>query len=774
MGELTTNNVSYGEVWSTKNTVKVSKDAIDFADKRDAKLTYLAVKNEYESAQLLITAVKDIDSFELYVSDLRDGKNVITADNIEVYVQKANYFHDHRYYGDGSLPDALIPMGVAGAYNENRIVAGQNGGLWITIYIPKNTKAGMYEGTFLLTLDGEAGKEVVEIPVSAEIVDYTLSDDITARTLFSWRYDRVAAGELNGSQEMMEYYYNFFKNYRISLQTLPTGTVTGEAFVEMVEKHYDEMTSYALLATVGEISNNMLQYPDVAKEQVLAIASHSTPKRNLFDKAMAYILDEPPISQPWGRKAVFNSIAGLNAILQECVEEIENDQSSLYEEFKKIENWQQSVLGIKNIIPMDSFDWLYENEETEEAQEMLRLLNCMCPQFWNIGDDEEGRLKRMCEEHNLELWWYGCMGPQHPHPNYHIGDKSLLSPRTVSWLQRMHKISGNLYWDAAAYTDETQAVRNEYINVYENPYRITCQPWPAGDGFLAYPGAAYGVYGPLPSMRLMAIRDGMEEYEIISEVERLYTELAAVDLTISVADKMDEFYKSLYFTAMRMNDDGMNGLDFWALRSKLLRCVVDLTKRLEKVDTVTLDSEETELLMGFDSYADITQAGLRVSPLLGATEVNTDKRYITQGEGSWMIRPEGDYGDPNGYPWFRMRCKALEGYTGTTFRSNDFTGYQKIRMDVYNASDKDAKLQWFFSFDDGEEHVADTRGAIFELRAHEWTTCEFDLTQEKYRAAFDWSDVKYMTIKFLDKKMKANDEMAVLYLDNLRGVRYEN
>lgn len=765
-----TYKTSYGEVWSAPNTVKVSKDAIDFSDKREPKLFYQAVKNEYESAQLLITAEKNITGFELYVSDLRSDKHVLAASNIEVYVQKANYFHDHMYYGDGSLPDALIPMGVAGAYAENRIVAGQNGGLWVTIYIPKDIEAGIYEGTFLLALDGEVGKELIEIPVSAEIIGYTLSDDITARTLFSWRYDRVATGELNGSHEMMEYYYNFFKKYRISLQALPTATLNGEAFVEMVDKYYDELTSYTLLATVGEISTDMLRYPNVAKEQVLAIAARSTAERNLFDKAMTYILDEPPLSKPEGRFAIIQSITGLNAILQECVEDIEKDNSGLYEQFKQIENWKQSILGIKNIIPMDSFDWLYENEDSDEAQEILRLLNCMCPQFWNIGDDAEGRLKAICEKYHLELWWYGCMGPQHPHPNYHIGDKSLLSPRTVSWLQRMHKVSGNLYWDAAAYTDEAKEVRNEYINVYEEPYRITNVQWPAGDGFLAYPGAAYGVYGPLPSLRLMAIRDGMEEYEIVAEVERLYTELATVDKTISVSEKMDEFYKVLYFTAMRMNDDGMNGLDFWGLRSKLLHSVVDLRKQLEKVDIPSVDSEKAELLMGFDSYEEITQAGLRVSPLLGGTRVNTDKRYVSQGDASWMIQPEGDYGDPKGYPWFRMRCRMLEGYTRTTFITNDFTTYQKIRMDVYNASDTEATLAWFFTVCDKDETDTETKEKICKLRPNAWTTCEFDLTDTQYKGQLDWSDVKYMTVKFLDKKMRHEDEPITIYLDYLRGI----
>jgi hypothetical protein len=41
------------------------------------------------------------------------------------------------------------------------------------------------------------------------------------------------------------------------------------------------------------------------------------------------------------------------------------------------------------------------------------------------------------------------------------------------------------------------------------------QPWP-GEGVLVYPGAAAGVTGVLPSMRLKWIRDGVEDYDLIA------------------------------------------------------------------------------------------------------------------------------------------------------------------------------------------------------------------------------------------------------------------
>ena len=45
-----------------------------------------------------------------------------------------------------------------------------------------------------------------------------------------------------------------------------------------------------------------------------------------------------------------------------------------------------------------------------------------------------------------------------------------------------------------------------------------------GDGYLFYPGEQYGVDGPVASMRLEAIRDGLEEYELLYSIQETYNE----------------------------------------------------------------------------------------------------------------------------------------------------------------------------------------------------------------------------------------------------------
>ena len=554
-------------VWSAPSTVKVAQEDVKYEDKGKAELTYNVVRNEYESQQLLITAMKKVKSYDLEISDLKCGTDVLSADNISVYNEKYVYTNDSGYE-PGTLPDALIPIEAAREYGELTIEKENNAALWITIYIPKELPSGLYEGTFQLTVD----KEVVDIPVQVQVNDYTLTDDVTAETLFSWRYDRVGAGEMDSSMDMMETYYEFFLDYRISLQSMPMESLTGEEMVAALEKYYDRLTTYTFLNEVGEISTGIPYAKEAFREQILAVAAASSPERNYFEKAMLYVIDEPDISSDEMTRAyMLDNYKTVCEFLEEFAKEIEKDTTGTYDNFKKIDNWKSYITDIPNVVPFseEGVKYLVENEYSDRGQRIWNLFNCMCPQFGAFDAEMTEPFLALCEKYGVKVWWYGCCFPIAPRATYHIPDRNLLSARSISWLQKKYDIIGNLYWDAAAYTSENSDSYNQYIDVYTNPSRVNGLV--TGDGNLTYPGAAYGIYGPLPSMRLMSIRDGMEEYEILADVERRYEELKAqYGNDFNVDSLMDEFYKNLYDGGSIMYADGQSGLDFAKVRADLI------------------------------------------------------------------------------------------------------------------------------------------------------------------------------------------------------------
>lgn len=607
--------LTHGKVWSAPSSVKIQQTDINYPTKKAATLSYQAVRNEYENHQLLITAEKDITHFELQTEDLKNGNSVLSKDNITVYVQKYVYFSESA--GNGYMPDPLLPMENADAYDENVIKAGKNGALWVTIYIPEEIETGVYEGTFKLVIEGTDGEETLDVPVSVEVFDYTLTNDINARTLFTYRYLRVAAGELNGSIEMMEEYYDFFKEYRVALQSLPIETMSSEEYIDAVLEHYDEISNYCLMNMKGEMTGGLYE-PSVRGlmlDEIMLIAENSTADRNLFDKASIFTIDEPHLDDEGARQGLIQQLNLVNEMLQQGVDAIAADNSGRFTEFKKIPNWQNSILKIPNVLTLNMFTWLIDNENTEDAQTILKAVNCICPYFTYIGDSNIDVLHQMAEKYDFDLWWYGCVAPKNPAPTYHISDTNLLSSRTVSWLQSKYDIKGNLYWDVAGYTYETMEESLYYaVDLYESPYHYT--EWTAGDGFLVYPGAAYDVYGPIPSVRLMSIRDGMEEYEILEDLKQtLEEDPEAFDESVTTDNIMSMFWDPISKGPSRMYADGEADLDFTALRKNLLEFVTGYKSGLGFVlGDVSIAGEDAEVTYYVQEDATVYVDGKKQKP----------------------------------------------------------------------------------------------------------------------------------------------------------------
>lgn len=578
-------NLSYGEVWSAPSSIKVMQDE-EVENKGGATLSFQAVRNEYESCQLFITAKKDVKAFVLEKADLKNGDAVLEAENIEVYWQKYGYYNDTTV-GSGYAPDALIPMANAAEHKENAVKTGENGGFWVTIYVPKDIEVGVYEGTFALTADGDKGKETLEIPVSVEVFDYTLTDEVNAETLFSWRYQKAGSGELDGSIEMMTTYYEFFLDYRISLQSLPVETLAGSEMVEKVLKYWDRISSYTVGTPVGSLGYNLHEKPEMIEDQILSLAAASNTDKNLLDKAIMYPIDEPNWTVEATRKNIVHILTTITEYLENCISIIKADKSGAYTEFKKIKNWEKSILDIPMVIPngIDQTKWIIENENTPEGQELLQAMNCYCPQFDAGNSELFADWFRLAEKYDIELWWYGCVGSRPPLPTYFVGD-DILNSRTVSWMQKKYDIVGNLYWDTAGYTTNEWTVNEGYNAELFDYYHIGGSGYTgmlqSGDGYLCYPGVTYGVYGPLPSIRMMSIRDGMEEYELLLSVESALKEKeSSLGEDFSVEETMEMlFYKSLYYLDLYMYRDGEKGLDFTSLRASLLQFAAGFEKGL--------------------------------------------------------------------------------------------------------------------------------------------------------------------------------------------------
>ncbi len=509
------------EVWSAPGTEKVLKDHLNIYDdiKGDAKIEVLTAKGELEGTHLILTSEeKDVSGINLVSSDLTlVGNNEIKfpKENIEVFFEK--YLKVTKNYEKngaplGLYPDALVPMQSIVDCKENFMSAGTNQGLYVRFDVPTSQQAGVYTGSMKLSYGGNE----VNIPVTLQVLDLTISEETHSRTYFisEWQY---RLGELDSTQAMLEKYIEAGLEYRIS----PSGVVIDDTFddeginfyVETASKYMRDpkcthiaipfQTAYQTVEVDGElISANALK-ADVFKKVLNAFIEKSFEDNfDYIKKLGTHLVDEPQLNDALDRTKV------QSTLFRRTVTEVANELQG--QSHANSELQATLVNSIRNIRAVITASY---------APEYSDYIDTWCPTV-DYYDTESMRENYADQE---EKWWYTCISPRVPFPTYHIED-TLLSARALSWMQAEYDVVGNLYWATNVYANYDGS---KYVNIddfFEGDASRFHQV--NGDGYLFYPGKPYGVDGPIGSLRLEAIRDGLEEYEVLYELKNNYQALA--------------------------------------------------------------------------------------------------------------------------------------------------------------------------------------------------------------------------------------------------------
>jgi hypothetical protein len=121
-----------------------------------------------------------------------------------------------------------------------------------------------------------------------------------------------------------------------------------------------------------------------------------------------------------------------------------------------------------------------------------------------------------------EVWWYVCTWPPAPYPGNFI-DHEGIEHRIRYWMAWQYGVQGDLYWSVNYWTCDGAFPPDAPQDPWTDPmaynfYQGQVGTWGNGDGRLLYPPRAFAdgrtrIEGPVPSLRLELIRDGIEDFE---------------------------------------------------------------------------------------------------------------------------------------------------------------------------------------------------------------------------------------------------------------------
>lgn len=491
-----------------------------------------AARNEVESFQVVVAAPKgNLRVTQAEISDLvGDGGAKIARENVKLYREeyvRVRMSTSRAELPPGLYPDPLVPVinPVTGQpiepLNQHRerwgeplvmrgndmyalpfeVFQGQNQPLWVDVHVPKNAPAGVYRGSFrVVAREGKA-----EIPVSLTVWDFTLPDGPTHRNHFGTfssiaRYfnvkrdsDRFREIEARYCQAMAEHRLNPplpehllpKVNADGSLTIVPERHAALEKFINELHVTDFEIPRAPFATLPGSTARP--DYKDIApaqreKAQRYYRAYYDYVKQNGWDKrAYIYLLDEPNLRENYEQVLV------LGQLVHEASPELK-------------------CLVVEQTYLQDP-SW----------PDMDPAIDIWCP-LWGFIDRDSTREKIA---HGDEVWSYTALvqrtPPYHPQyqqlkdkdpPYWHI-DRPLVVYRIPTWVNRQYGITGLLYWSTVT------AVIDPWFNpAFAHPRHFN------GGGHLFYPGVPCGIDGPVASIRLKNLRDGMEDYEYFALLEK--------------------------------------------------------------------------------------------------------------------------------------------------------------------------------------------------------------------------------------------------------------
>jgi hypothetical protein len=146
------------------------------------ELITFATPGEFEPLSFVIYADKDLGVVDVHVSDLCSGDNIIKSDNIELRLVK---WLDKRKEFKSPIYDLISTPHFLETYKPFTLSKGEFKEVWLTIYVPEETPAGVYTSEVFVKPEN---KESQAIKLTFEVLPFQLRESKKLHSVYYGHY----------------------------------------------------------------------------------------------------------------------------------------------------------------------------------------------------------------------------------------------------------------------------------------------------------------------------------------------------------------------------------------------------------------------------------------------------------------------------------------------------------------------------------------------------------------------------------------------------------
>jgi hypothetical protein len=506
------------QVWTTTETRHVLRGEAP-GGAREARVS--AARNEWRSFQILVRADAPVSGVRVEAVDLRGpGGAILPAGQARLFRQHQLFLDTGTYRNDAfkpdGYPDPLIPFAhpVTGKKLQGArlraipfdLPARQTHGFWVDLFVPSEAKAGEYRGNYRVTSENGPA---VEVPVSLTVWDFVLPEVPTMQTSFG-----------SPAPRLREYYRRRAKAGN-EAEPQDWAAVETQCAQLMAEHRLDASPTAENLRPVAQPDGSFRIPP--AQLAVL---------REFVDRFHVNALEIPhPSSAVKDPVLERDRLRAWLAAFDQAAKELSRPQLIFYtylrdepnnlEDYQYVQKWGRAIREAKSVVKV----MVVEQPWTEPGMggadnawgDLYGAVDIWCPLFSLHRQESAAKRQALGET----IWTYTALCQGQPTPWWHI-DYPLLNYRVPAWIAWRCHMTGLLYWGGMSYWDKTEDPWLQAPTYVGNGVPQQGQKGIVfnGEGSLVYPARAVGYDGIVPTIRLKALRDGIQDFEYLAILER--------------------------------------------------------------------------------------------------------------------------------------------------------------------------------------------------------------------------------------------------------------